>query len=117
MLVNIGLDVAGTRNTVQERVERANLAYMILRTLYTERELISVEYRNSESEPTMVLQILDTVENAKTFFWYLSRDLRQDCIALVDDNGQNGVLVGPKAEKWGEFNPEFFLFPKVKQTA
>jgi hypothetical protein len=33
--------------------------------------------------------------------------LRQDCIAVM--NGGKGELIGPQSEKWGEFNPAFFV--------
>lgn len=36
-------------------------------------------------------------------------DLAQDCIAIRNDETGEGRLVGPNAEKWGAFNPDFFL--------
>lgn len=33
--------------------------------------------------------------------------LRQDCIAVVESG--LGKLIGPESEKWGEFNPAFFV--------
>ncbi len=34
--------------------------------------------------------------------------LNEDCIA-VRFNDVRGLLVGPNAAKWGEFNPDFFI--------
>lgn len=34
--------------------------------------------------------------------------LEQDCIAVLWDSGQ-GELIGPNAEAWGAFNPDYFL--------
>lgn len=32
----------------------------------------------------------------------------QDCVALFSPAGAVGILVGPNAAKWGEFDPAFF---------
>ena len=43
-----------------------------------------------------------------TFIGLLSIDLGQDFIAVYCVDKGRGVLVGPKADEWGEFNKEFF---------
>lgn len=38
----------------------------------------------------------------------ISELLGQDCIAQYDLDRCEGALIGPRADKWGEFNPQFF---------
>lgn len=38
-----------------------------------------------------------------------AQQLEQDCIAVYDPTIKQGILVGPKAAQWGEFNPKYFL--------
>ena len=38
----------------------------------------------------------------------LSVNLREDCVGISFDGGKTGQLCGPRADKWGAFNPEFF---------
>ena len=38
-----------------------------------------------------------------------AQQLDQDCIAVYDPAINTGVLVGPRAAQWGEFNPKYFL--------
>ena len=38
----------------------------------------------------------------------MSADLGEDCIGVSFDGGKTGQLCGPRADKWGAFNPEFF---------
>ena len=45
----------------------------------------------------------------------LAINLRQDCIAIW--NSGSGDLIGPNSEKWGEFNPTFFLTLSGKALA
>ena len=45
----------------------------------------------------------------------LSAALRQEAIAQFD--GEQGGLYGPQAEKWGDFNPEFFIMPDGRRMS
>jgi hypothetical protein len=38
-----------------------------------------------------------------------AQQLDQDCIAVYDESIKQGILVGPKAAQWGDFNPTYFL--------
>ena len=38
-----------------------------------------------------------------------AQQLEQDCIAVYDPAIKQGILVGPKAADWGEFQPRYFL--------
>jgi hypothetical protein len=37
-------------------------------------------------------------------------EAEQDCIAVYWLEGERGILFGPEARKWGEFNVNFFTF-------
>lgn len=73
------------------------------------RAIVTVEVRESNTEPTAVVVIDYALSRAKLAA--LSVVLRQDCIAQLDTYG-NGILAGPKADAWGPFNPDFFLMPE-----
>jgi hypothetical protein len=38
----------------------------------------------------------------------LAAMLEQDCVGVLNTDSGVGVLVGPKAADWGDFNPEYF---------
>ncbi len=38
-----------------------------------------------------------------------AQQLEQDCIAVYDPSVRTGILVGPRAADWGEFQPKYFL--------
>src|SRR5690606_29512462 len=65
------------------------------------------ERYDSDTEPTLVVECDATDAQVHN----LSVMLEQDCIAVWDRMHREGRLVGPRKEKWGEFNPEFFLLP------
>jgi hypothetical protein len=67
----------------------------------------------SGTEPTLVASLsrkLTDAEAAK-----LSKQFKQD--AIVQYANGNGKLHGPAAEKWGPFNPEYFLNHEGKSLA
>ena len=55
--------------------------------------VISAQYRGSDLTASI---------------YALAVNLRQDCIAVYHGGGR-GELIGPNAEKWGAFNPAYFL--------
>ena len=63
--------------------------------------------RHSDTEITVVAEV-EAGESTSPFY-YLAQVLGQDCIAVYQPDAQKGRLIGPKAEAWGEFNPEFFI--------
>lgn len=96
-VVNIGLDVNdGSKLTVPEVVKVLKAQGVKI----TEQEV-----RQSGTEPTLVAKLSKplTPEQAHA----VSAALRQDAIA--QRIGNVGQLHGPAAEKWGPFNPEYFL--------
>lgn len=78
---------------------------------------IHVEIKQSATEPTLIywceLNVggvpMSELVNRITRLAFLTH---QDCIAalFVDDTGRStGSLIGPRAMKWGRFDPQFFL--------
>lgn len=62
--------------------------------------IVSAKYRGSELYASL---------------YALAINLRQDCIASWHDG--IGELIGPDSEKWGEFNPAYFLILSGKALA
>jgi hypothetical protein len=65
--------------------------------------------RRSATEPTLVARVtIDDGDMAEALY-EASVQLAQDCIAVWCPPTNLGLLIGPNAAAWGEFNPEFFL--------
>lgn len=62
----------------------------------------------SDTEQTVVFEALIPADHS---VYAVAEALDQDCIALWDRMGNEGRLVGPRAAKWGDFNPEYFILP------
>lgn len=43
--------------------------------------------------------------------------LEQDCIAVCTPCFGSGKLIGPRADKWGAFNPAFFIMPDGRRLS
>jgi hypothetical protein len=79
--------------------------------------LVPAEHQllDSDTEPTLVVTVhtgelpVDVAPSQAIFC--ASKALGQDCIAAYIPARDVGRLIGPRADKWGAFNPEFFLMP------
>lgn len=90
------------------------------RALMLEQELAhGLSFRNvthyaahfrPESEPVVVFS---AEVNHGGALRQLVRKLEQDCIAMYYPTISKGDLFGPRADLWGDFNKEFFIFPEV----
>jgi len=91
------------------------LSYVFVEQVLLHLGLGVVDFKlfQSDSEPTAVVTIRDIdfplVETAAEF-------LRQDAIAVYSPH-RLGVLIGPKAAEWGDFNPEFFIMPDGRRLS
>lgn len=104
LIVNIGLNTADGAIAIEEarKVLRA-YGFWILREALLE----------SDTEPTLVAE----VSNLRAVYpltilqllYQVSEELKQDCIAVYCGDTLGGALVGPRADAWGPFNPEYFL--------
>ena len=77
---------------------------------------VSMQITQSDTELTAIIGIYpkhlgDTRINASGYVRELADALGQDCIAMYDTESGQGTLVGINADKWGEFNKDYFLMP------
>lgn len=89
------------------------------------RELMVPGYRveiqmHAGQEPTMVVSgVFNLNAPCSLLAWDACVLAEQDCIAVYYRDGLDGmsdgqgVLFGPNAEAWGEFNEDYFLLPMV----
>ena len=116
--VNVGLNVKGSHNKATQIRSRAQIAHLAIGGFISWRGSYSsdIVIKESASEPTLVmsgyLSRLDPADFAD-FLYQLAEALGQDCIAFAevneDDTLGDGWLVGPHAEAWGSFDPQFFV--------
>jgi hypothetical protein len=99
-ILNIGLAVEGKKNLTVSEVLDACVDFDI--------EVINYAVFESDSEPTLVAKV-SKVPGVCTSVNYASISLGQDCIGVYSPATNTGALIGPRADKWGEFNPEYFL--------
>lgn len=95
--INIGLanPFTGGFNTVDQTLRA------VLDAVY---DITNVRISTDGDEPTVIVQFA----LHKRSLNYLCTALDQDCIAEYCHTTDRGFLLGPKAEAWGEFNPEYF---------
>lgn len=68
-------------------------------------KLVKKTIKNSGTEPTMIVRLSKPLSEVDLMS--LSKLLKQEAIPQLS-NGK-GIMAGPKAAKWGDFNPEYFL--------
>lgn len=108
-LLNIGHSRQGTSDLWSQDIVTAVKALGV--------HVVRFELVNSHTEPTTFLEV-DTLTLPKdTSLEFLSKFLEQDCIAIYDEDRQEGRLVGPGARIWGPFNPDFFITPEGPLSA
>jgi hypothetical protein len=113
-ILNIGLkiDALGDDspfNTATCYYARQSVAYRTLKAwgYDAERDVI----KQSTTEHTSIIIVHDADSLLCTFLHDLADALAQDCIAVYYPEQDKGYLIGRNADKWGEFNKEYFLMP------
>lgn len=96
--MNIGLanPFTGENNSVKQTLSKA---FQFI------GDIDGISIQESETERTVVIDfntISDSLE-------VLATALDQDCVAMFDNERQEGYLFGEKAQAWAPFNREFFL--------
>lgn len=101
-ILNIGLNTTDGAITIEEaRKTLRAYGFSILREALLE----------SDTEPTLVAEVATGFATTLTvlqLLYQVSEELKQDCIAVYREL-TGGALVGPRADAWGPFNPEYFL--------
>jgi hypothetical protein len=106
IILNIGL--AGNGQTLDEHLVSESVAELVngvgsfcaLVQSHTEPTLV-VEFVTAELDAAGV----DVLTVAST----ICNQLDQDCVALYSTGVGAGFLIGPRASKWGPFNPNYFF--------
>jgi len=112
MILNIGLDVA-----TGGRLDIADVA-AVLHEHHV--PLLAIREHQSDTEATAVVRLSCdplVVAAAMRAAYDIAEDLGQDCIAVYNPIIAVGQLIGPRAERWGTFNPAFFLLPDGSRLA
>ena len=67
----------------------------------------------SRTEPTLVLEFdyAEPRENigVTELAYRICERFNQDCVAVYNTTLEAGQLIGPRAEAWGDFNPDYFF--------
>lgn len=103
LLVNVGLNTS-SGGTVPADFARKVLAHYGF-------EVTRYAVLTSDTEPTLVASVNKAYVWTNTVYLLtrVAEDLDQDCIAAYSEAAGKGKLIGPRAAKWGEFNPEYFF--------
>lgn len=103
-ILNIGHAIgnSGARHTLTQIIQAVERL---------EIQVSQVNVHESDTETTTVLRTRHV--DSRTVH-ALATILGQDCIAVWHPllEGQPGELIGPKADEWGPFNPDFFILPE-----
>lgn len=102
-MLNIGLNVEDEQGNVID-VLKPSVVFNLL-AAYGIQNLHTVQH-DSDSEPTLVIRCVAPSTDA---IYALAMVLGQDCIAVWNVEQQAGELIGPRADKWGRFDPARFL--------
>lgn len=116
--LNIGLDVAGERNSLHDCTLRARQAINIIKSsgIRYQVERIASQYEAPggdlvlEQALVVELSVYNTAhaKAIRSLAYEISTALQQDCVAVFWPATEAGELVGPNAAKWGPFNINFF---------
>jgi hypothetical protein len=98
--LNIGLAVNDCKpNTIEETVSIVCVAGV---------ELCAVELQESDTEETLVISTYTPVTEQQLH--EIATKLNQEAVAYYCGKTSKGILVGPNAHAWGDFNLDRFLF-------
>ena len=112
MILNIGLDVA-----TGGRLDISDVA-AVLHEHHVPVHAIR-EYQ-SDTEATAVVRLSCdplVIAAAMAAAYDIAEGLGQDCIAIYNPIIAVGQLIGPRADKWGTFDPSRFLLPDGSRLA
>ena len=105
--LNIGLNAGDVANGIKPIDQNAVLAAI----KKNGGEVTGSTVHQSGTEPTLVATLKKPMSDDAMH--QLALDTQQEAIPQLKANGE-GKLHGPAAEKWGDFNPDYFLTPNGK---
>ena len=112
MILNIGLDVAtGGRLCVSDVAAVLHQHHV---------PVLAIREHHSDTEATAVVRLScmpEVIAAAMAAAYGIAEDLGQDCIAIYNPLIAVGQLIGPRADKWGMFDPSCFLLPDGSRLA
>lgn len=97
-LINVGLNIG---NKVDALTQEEVINQLAKRGIKVTKSAL----HKSDTENTLVAELSRPLTKDELFD--LSVDLQQDAIPQLSKD--TGILTGPKAESWGDFNPEYFM--------
>lgn len=102
LILNIGLARNGKSNIGVGTVLRDLASYFTV---------LQHSVQHSETEITVVAEVerRGNILNTANAIFILAELLGQECIAVYNCSSAQGALIGPRADKWGDFNPEYFV--------
>lgn len=107
MKTPIHLNIGLTTNDGQH--VSANLALRLVTALGS---ILAARVVKGDAEDCLAVSVLLPDSRAwQSIVHGIACILRQDCIAVLD--GGQGLLIGPHADKWGEFSPAAFIHPST----
>jgi hypothetical protein len=110
MQVQMNIEVAAGRERELARELRVKFRVWAL------VQPLVVSYEGPSGPETQTVQVV-AVETEKSrdnvvgIAYALSLEFDQDCVAVYFPENDQGLLVGPNAAKWGDFDPTFFHQP------
>ena len=116
--LNIGLDYTGCDKDPLARQWRVEATNAALREQfgYGNYASLVIGRLEGEDEPCLWARVKVNRFAIAPKLYAMAERLAQDCIAVLPENG-GGVLVGPRAKAWGEFNPAYFRQPDAAGLA
>lgn len=119
VILNIGLDGIQVEPSFTNGEQNPATITAAFRAVQVARQLgfrfEETKLLRSDSEPTLVARVV--CKNPNQDVAILAQHLNQDCIAVYDESSKRGALCGPRAERWGDFDPAFFFTLKGHRLA
>ena len=112
IILNVGLKIDALGDEFNTDSVCRTRALLIKHTLQAQGYDVASTVKQSETEQTAVIIVQN--EDAILIEYgirHIANALGQDCIAVYFPNDDYGALIGINADKWGEFNKDYFLMP------
>ena len=116
IILNIGLDVSRPTGVIGNVATDLIPFTEVIRALPT-WHIADLRLLQSHTEKTLVVELDTTHEWILTLVNTLALRFDQDCIGVYNRVTGEGRLIGPRADKWGAFNPSYFFLTDGRSLA